>query len=91
MDYYFDWLSWGVVIEFAVDHSRKSAFKIRTPWRSMWNGFMLQIGPCGVAFRWPKMVSLMGGVSEMPAQMMNVAHGQQAGKSVGGPIAGGRP
>jgi hypothetical protein len=64
-DYYLDWLSWGIVVEV----SRRRNFRSPLGGR---RGFMFQIGPWGMAFRWPK--------ESLSAEM---ATGQEAGM-VGG-------
>lgn len=67
-DYYFDWRSWGILVEFS---SARRKYH-HSPLGGQ-RGFMFQIGPWGVAFRWPK--SWLAG---------NPSQGQEASAGVTG-------
>lgn len=67
VDYYFDWRSWGIVVEFATTFRGRGIVGLRQ------RGFLFQIGPWGMAFRWPK-----SGLAGNPSQ------GQEASAVVGG-------
>lgn len=84
--WYFDWLSWGIVVEFR-DHRVGGQ-----NWISAWNGFMVQIGPWGMACRWPKVINpAQVGQEAMMAGGVDMGSPMQAGLSARTRGPGNRP